>query len=752
MQAKMQERADQMLAASYGADFDDNEDMDRLRNIVRFVLDEDGELIEKLPGIGSLEEFGLGTYRKQFNAAMRNPAVRFLRNSVDMILGRGERQEMLRHSHALKQELGKDWKRFYSNLLLGEDKQGLLMHLAETGDIDESYIEELTRKTGWVFNRHPLPIYEVLVNQASKQSKVDGGGLYKIILEIMPGEFRTFFAKKHAKNDEYKRTLKVQPLLARVTDKVSPILARDSHNGITVEKYINGETLTQTLKRISLDEGRSFTSDPVQKSREKHKVKEYNDMQRTNKLIPALDELVEISNAVEEKRYRFKELRTLGKGGRSFADWFREKYKPNNAELVSLIEKNITGCMDSEDTFFCHGDAHTDNVIEKLHKPHWIDWEFAGFSIPQWDVVKLLKRAGLSQETEADIVNHVCKKRNYAGKNRFSLVYSKAKIFDRLASAAKYHKLSLDSRVHRAEKQAQADVYFTDALELIEADETISEKERLRLSRALEKDAEGRLSRLAGKEYEKISKELDPYSSQSIENFGTPSIMEKYSKPPLKERAGKMWKKHGSKLIAGLVAAGAILFGSAVYSEVQKKLEISHVKLERISKYDSGMGINEKLMHLVPEYALKYDNITENELAAVINSAYTYNKRNSDFLMDWRQNPEPEAYDAGVRKKKELFKMKSGLSENQSFVKEKHLDNPDNNVFAAAKRLSDMKKEFRNIEDAVLAFFTSPEFVRKWKKGRSYWDYSKEKEFGWDTSYKHCYKTLTDMVIAYLEK
>ena len=194
----MQDRADSMLAASYGADFDNPADMDRLRNIVRFVLDENGELIEKLPGKGALEEVGIGTYEKQFRAAMKNPVARFLRNSIDRILGREERPEMLRHSHALKLELGRDWKRFYANLLVGENNKGLLMHLLETGDIDESYIAELNSKTGWVFNRHPLPIYEVLVDQSSKQSKVDGGGLYKILLEIRPREFRTFFAKKHS--------------------------------------------------------------------------------------------------------------------------------------------------------------------------------------------------------------------------------------------------------------------------------------------------------------------------------------------------------------------------------------------------------------------------------------------------------------------------------------------------------------------------------------------------------------------------
>jgi thiamine kinase-like enzyme len=738
-----------MLAVSFGADVDDKEEMYRLRNIVRFVLDENGEIVEKLPGIGALEEFGIGTYKKQFRAAMRNPLTRFLRNGIERILGRETKQEMLRHSHALKLELGRDWKRFYSNLLIGEKNQGLLKHLAEQGIIDDNYIAELTRNTGWVLNRHPLPIYEVLVDQASKQSKVDGGGLYKIILEIRPEEFMTFFAKKHAKNDEYKRTLKVQPLLARVTDKVSPIVAKDSHNGITIENYINGETLTHALKRASMD--LYPYNDPAERAVQEIRVREYNDRERKKKLIPALDELVEISNAVEANRDLFSELRVLGKSGRSFGDWFREKYSPD-AELFSLIEKNITDYLDSEDTVFCHGDAHTDNVIERLHKPNWIDWEFAGFSIPQWDVVKLLKKTGLSSETEQEIVDHVCEKRNYADRARFNLVYNKAKIFDRLASAAKYHKLSLDSRQHREEKQAQADIYFTDALEMIVADSTISEEDKTALVHALETDAKGKFARLSKEEYEKISKELDPYSSQSIENY-TPSIMEKYSLPPLAERIGKLWKKHWLKAAAGAALLAASVAGKFVYDDVKAEEARQLTRIERTTQYFADLERNDKLMPFVDEYAGKYDNVSTHELAAVINSAFQYNQKVADDLLDYRQNPEPWIHDAGVKKKRESFKLKSGLSERQSFVKEEHLEDPENNVFAAAKRLSDMKKLFPDIEDAILAFYTSPEFVEKCKeKAGSYWDYSKEKEFEWSDSFKHNYKALTDRAIANLEK
>lgn len=750
MQTRMQDRADRMLAASYGADFDDQDAMERLRNIVCFVLDENGELIEKLPGKGSLEELGIGTYKKQFNAAMRNPLIRAVRNSIERILGREERQEMLCHSHALKLELGRDWKRFYSNLLIGENNQGILKHFAEQGIIDNNYIEKLADNTGWVFNRHPLPIYEVLVDQSSKQSKVDGGGLYKIILEIRPGDFRTFFAKKHAKNEDYQRTLKVQPLLARVTDKVSPIVAKDSHNGITVEDYINGETLTHALKRASMD--LYPYNDPAERAVHEIRVREYNDRERKKKLIPALDELVEISNAVEANRDLFSGLRVLGKGGRSFGDWFREKYRPD-AELLSLIEKNITDYLDSEDTVFCHGDAHTDNVIERLHKPNWIDWEFAGFSIPQWDVVKLLKKTGISQETEQEIVDHVCEKRKYNDRARFSLVYSKTKIFDRLASAAKYHKLSLDSRRHREERQAQADVYFTDALEMIIADSTINEQDKTALVSALETDAKGRFSRLAEEEYAKISAELDPYSSQSIENFGTPSIMEKYSRPPLTERLGKLWKKHKIKIAAGITLLAASVAGKFVYDGVQAEKARQQTRTERTMQYFADIDRNERLMPFVEQYAEKYDNVSPDELAAVINSAFQYNQKVADDLLDYRQNPEPWIHDAGVKQKRESFKLKSGLSERQSFVKEEHLEDPENNVFAAAKRLSDMKRLFPDIEDAVLAFYTSPEFVEKCKeKAGSYWDYSKKKDFEWSDSFKHNYKALTDRAIANLRK
>jgi len=739
-----------ILMASYGT----NEmSIEELKRMVRFVFDENGEIIEKLPGIGTLEESGLETYKKQFRAAMKGPFARFFRR----VLGNrdiGEtRQEMLNHSHALKQELGKDWKRFYANLLIGKNNQGLLMHLAEQGIIDESYIEDITKRTGWVFNRHPIPIYEVEVHQRTKQALSNDGGLYKIILEIRPDEFATVFAKKHGKRDEYERTLKVQPLLAEITEKVSPIIAKDEYNNITIEPYINGETLTQRLRRTSMNTENPFVKDPVEREKQTRQTIELNDQNKKDMLIPALDELIDISNAVEKNRELFSGLRALGKDGRSFTDWFKEKYNTNDADLIALVEKNITSYLDSEDTVFCHGDAHTDNVIEQLHKPYWIDWEFAGFSIPQWDVVKFLKKAGLSEEAEADVVAHVGKKRKYRDKERFNIVYNKAKIFDRLASAAKYHQLSLDSRLHSEERQAQADVYFTDALDLIEADKTISEEDRFRLSGALEKDAKGRLSRLAREEYEKIAKEIDPYTSQSMENFGTPSIMEKYSRPPLRERLGKMWKKHKLKAAAGIALIAASVVGKFVYADVKAEQARELTKIQRTSQYYSDIDRNDKLMPFVSKYADKYDNVNERELSAVINAAFQYNKRIADDLLDYKKNPEPWARDAGVKKKKEMFKLKNGLSEKQAFVKEEHLEDPENNVFAAAKRLSDMKKLFPELEDTILAFYTSPELVQKWKeKADSYWDYSKEKEFEWDTAFKYSYRILTDRAIAYLKK
>lgn len=752
MQTELQDWTDRTLALTMGVNMDNPEEMERARQAARVVLDENNELIQMLPGPGELKESGLGTYKKQMRAAMKGSLARLWRKGAERIFG-SNKQIILDTCHALKQDLGRDWKRFYANLLIGENDEGLLKYLAEQKDIDESYIETLAKNTGRIFNKYYLPMYETKIEQATKQTLANDGGLYKIMVEIRPGEFRTFFAKKHGKKDEYKRTLMVQPLLAKITDKVSPVIAKDSYNDITVEKYIHGETMTQTFKRI-MDKGDflEHIKDPAAREIEEKLIQEANDQKKKHLLIPALDELVEISDAVGKNRHQFEGLRTLGGTGKSFIQWFKEKYKPNNADLIALVEENITRDMDSEDTVFCHGDAHTDNVIEQLHKPHWIDWEYAGFSIPQLDVAKLLKKSGLSKEAEEEVVRHVCNKRKYHDYNRFSTVYYKTKILDDIVSAAKYRKLSLDSRKHRAEKQAQADIYFTDALKLIEEDETIHDDAKVELVEALEKDAKGRFTRLADDEYKRISKELDPYKSSSIENLGTPSIMEKFSMPPLAERIGKLWKKHKLKVSIGITAAGLFAAGYLVNDQINKAKARDAEKAVRTSAYYTDTEKNEKLMPFVEKYAAKYDDVSSEELAAVINATYQYNKKNADALLDHRQNPEPWAHDAGVQMKKEADKLKSGLSVEQSFVKEENLEDPENNVFAAAKRLSEMKKEFKDIEDAILAFFTSPEFVRKWKKGRSYWDYSKDKEFGWDTSHKHCYKTLTDRVIAYLKK
>lgn len=749
-----------ILRSSLGAD---DVGLEEKRSMVRYVFDDNGEIIEILPGIGTLEEFGIGTYKKQYRAASKSKFRRFLRNTLDKIRSKDTRAEMLRHSHALKLDLSKDWKRFYANLLIGENNQGLLKHLAEQGIIDDNYIAELTKNTGWVFDRHPLPIYEIKFDQHTKHALANDGGLYKIILEIRQDEFCTFFAKKHGKKAEFENTLRVQPLLADVTGgKVSPIIAIDRHNEITVESFIKGETLTQSFARtanqvnttIAYQENSSRTL--REREKEIRRSWEAQDFARKKKLKLALDELVAISGDVEKHRNRFGFLDTYGKGGKSFTDLFAEKYvakiNPKDKTLLDLIGRHITSYMDKEDTVFCHGDAHTDNVIEQLHKPKWIDWEYSRFSIPQLEDAKFLKKARLAAATEDEIVRHSCEKRNYEkGCKHYKMVYDKSRIFDFLISAAKYHQLSRSSRKQRAVKQAQADIYFTDALSLIEQDKTIEKQDQKTLVKALEEASRGRLSRLGTEEYLKFSRELDPHASPSIENLGTPSIMEKYSRPPLTERIGKFWKKHKLKLIAGALLTVGSLVGAKVYANQIEKQQRMHTKIERTSEYFGDLRRNNALMPFVEEYAAKYDNVTPDELAAVINAAFQYNDRIANELLDSRLYPEPQAYEAGVKKKREKFKLKSGLSEEQSFVKEEHLEDPENNVFAAAKRLSDMKKLFPDIEDAILAFYTSPELVEQWKeKADSYWDYSKGKEFEYDPSFEYNHKILTDRAISNL--
>lgn len=799
------EMADKEVAGIANADFDNPEQMARAKGLVRAVLDEHGKLIQMLPGPDELKESGFGTYKKQMRAAFRGYLAKLWRKGAQRIFG-SNKQAILDSCHALKQDLGRDWKRFYTKLLVGEpdeilvplpiheplpesshmkaenlwdqygklrsgsllmdalfnkndkyyktyvkDNPGVLAHLAEKGDIDESYIQELARKIGRIFNKYDLPVYETKIEQASKQAFATDGGLYVINIEIRPDEFRTFFAKKHAKKDEYLRTLIIQPMLARITDKVSPIIAQDSYNDITVEKYINGETLTHTFKRIlEREDFLEYIKDPAERESQKKLVQELNDQKKKAYLIPALDELIEISQAVGKNRHQFKDIRTLGGAGKSFIQWFKEKYKPNNANLVALVEENITLYMNMEQTVFCHGDAHTDNVIEQLHNPHWIDWEYAHFSIPQLDLAKFLKKTGLSKEAEEEVVRHACEKRGWNDCNLFSRIYYKTKILDNLISAAKYRKMSFDSRKHRAEKQAQADIYFTDALRLIEGDETIHDDAKVELAAALEKDAKGRFTRLADDEYKRISKELDPYKISSIENLGTPSIMEKYSRPPLTERIGKLWKKHKMKAAAGIAVIAGSVAGYFINDHIQKAQDRQTTKIERTSQYYADTEKNEKLMPLVPEFAKKYDNVHEDELAAVINAGHNYNKKLAEIWINCLDYPFRAD---GYKKQMTLSQLQDGLAEKQSFVKGEHLEDPENNVFAAAKRLSDMKKEFKNIEDAILAFYTSPEFVRKWKKtARSYWDYSRNEKFEFDSSFPYSYRELTDMALAYLKK
>ena len=441
--------------------------------------------------------------------------------------------------------------------------------------------------------------------------------------------------------------------------------------------------------------------------------------------------------------------------------------------LTELIEKHITSVLDDEKTVFCHGDAHTDNVLElfsdvtgRENKYKWIDWEYAQFSIPQLDLVKLLKKANIDSETEEEIVkryyNSISFRKgddqitHYWGDvaydqdyQHFRKVYQKMKILDYLTSAAKYYELAQDSKEHKDKVQAQAWVYFTRALEMINQDETIDEKDRFKLTKALVTASKGKLEQLIDGDLEAMEKELNPLNNQSIVNFGS-SILSKYSQPPLGERVNDWLKKYKRLLGAGIFVALVSTTGLLVNNEIEIRDARRTEMTTRTSQYLTMQDTNEKLMPFVTEYAGKYDDVSETDLAAVITASFNYDKQVIEELKDPKEYPDTFVRDMVRQTRKEIDLLQKGLSERQAFVKKEHLENPENNVYSAAKRLHDMKEIFENIEDVYLAFFTSPEFVKKWKeKASNYWNYSKDPDFEHQNEFPYDYKMLTDRAIAY---
>jgi len=758
------------------------------------VLEKYGSIVAKLPGKHLLKSVGLSKYKDQVVAALRNPVIRALRRKVDNLTKKGrQRQDVLEKNHALKLRLGSNWTRFYLSLLAGQDS--IANYLYERNQLTDEALDNIIKNTGWIFGKYTaVPVYEQLIQQESKHAKSNKGGLYKLILEVAPDDHRPFFAKKHGKRKEYERTLRVQPELAKLTmGKVSPILAKDDYNEITVEQFIHGETLTSEFSNMKL-----MRKHPVLQNKKAVTYSENQNRLKKEKLIGALEELVDISRIATGNRQAFNGLDTTGKGGKSFKKVFEDKYAEKvtrdlnidefeqqqlgitfdpKKTLIELIEKHITSVLDDEKTVFCHGDAHTDNVLElfindtgRKNKYKWIDWEYAQFSIPQLDLVKLLKKANINSETEEEIVKHyynlisfrradeeeithswgdVAYDKDY---KHFRKVYNKMKIFDYLTSAAKYNELAKDSKEHKDEVQAQAWVYFTRALEMINQDETIDEKDRFKLTKALVTASKGKLEQLIDGDLEAIEKELNPLNNQSIVNFGS-SILSKYNQPPLGERVRDWLKKYKRLLGAGVFMTLVSTAGLLVNNEIEIRDARLQEQTTRTSNYLVMTDSNEKLMPFVSEYAAKYDDVSETELAAVINASFNYNKQLIEELKDPEKYPDRFIRDMVRQTRRELDLMQKGLSLRQAFVKKEHLENPENNVYSAAKRLHDMKEIFESIEDVYLAFFTSPEFVKKWKKKASnYWDYSKDPDFEHESEFPGNYKKLTDMAIAYTPK
>jgi hypothetical protein len=350
-----------------------------------------------------------------------------------------------------------------------------------------------------------------------------------------------------------------------------------------------------------------------------------------------------------------------------------------------------------------------------------------------------LKKSGISKAHEDALVDFaylriggIYKK----GDKHFKRVYEKTKIYDLLLSAAKYYTLSFKSRKNRAEKRAQADIYYTEALWGIYRSELFNQDEKDELMDAVKKLAGDNTPESLGAATEKERNKIlshsklrdlssylteegysahkeevgDPLESLSIENLGCPSIMEKYSKPPLRERIGHYWRKSRNTVFTGIAAILLTFIGTGIFDMVQDTQERKEHKERDITIYcrDNEVRLAPASAMIYADtaqtYAEKYENVHYYELLALINTSQ------KSRMMRERTN---------------------------RIMIEKDRQKTRDNIFTAAKRLSDMKEKFSGKEDAYLAFFAGEEFVEDWKEkalsvhktSDNYWNYSRHMAF-----------------------
>ncbi|MBD3318661.1 phosphotransferase [Candidatus Woesearchaeota archaeon] len=695
------------------------------------------------------------------------------RHALKHVLGRRGRRILYRDNGYFRVLGERHYPGFHKKLVLGT------IHYLESQGEDMSEVrktlEQLAQDSGWwTRNLMTVPTYEEKIIAPCKHGKLEEGGIYKATV-VLPEKdhYRRFthFVKLSASQRGFEANRRIHEQLHNVIDDIDKPLATDPANRLLTLPYHEGKSLLDMLHHHSGCSRQQLLGECIVKL-----VRHAYQGQQYQSAIPVLGELSRFGGGMKSQSFtdefvmRYIQPLNPSLSTRQVQHLANTKWK----ELVDAFKERIGNDLDALPQVFSHGDCHPGNIL--CHdKPRFVDWESVMFAPLQFDLVKLLKRCGLEEHEERELVDlafyqsrryetaklikkekaeiarwnqwthYGDRKKRIAEHERrieqllqnirtpdkpsrdaFWNAYKKMVVYERLCCAAKYRGRAAThpDEMTGAYLDGMSRFIYTDTLDMIRG--TRLEDQLRFVGQQFElQNYDMAVMKVYGPEtLDTIRRTLpDPFATLSIENLDPTTIINERDGPTKTERAWRWADRWLPRLLAATIIA-VPLFTIGVHMHHQRHVTVvAEERNRRLSQLWSdaytGIGLGEEYRKDMPPLV---DMRTQESFA----------KQYDNVSVEELGCLQMAAYSLNVRQLEGDIGNQYDLREDQTIAAGIYLNEPTDATAAAALRLHRMKKLFDDRKDAYVAYITDEETARKWLERcscQNYWCYSREKDF-----------------------
>ncbi|RJQ17117.1 hypothetical protein C4573_03615 [Candidatus Woesearchaeota archaeon] len=457
-----------------------------------------------------------------------------------------------------------------------------------------------------------LPTTEEVLAIPSKTTTQQQGRLFKVTTYLPQNLSMTSFVRQYFSKSDFRRAANIQELLyGLVQDGLLnmpnlPPRYVDKKNLLISHPFLEGKTLQETLQNCSDEQKRDYVMQGLEIIAENSKLGQFIDSAPTRRNSLSLS--IQIRNMYLDI---FKNL-VLKRANGNYQS------EPDIGELIANYDRTVASVLKSEKMYFMHGDLFPVNLMVQQDTLVPIDWNDAKYGIVQTDIIKLLSKAGVSKQEEYDYLENahaMLQKRGYhTDVQHFMQTYHLVKAHEYLIIAMRHaeraNKSRLKKGVHAVDFEDTANLYFTEALQ--ELDALGKQPLRSQLETILGRLTQGQVRKLDTAEYEAIKQRVNP--SQHSSHFFVADEHQEYTGKMIADLRQKQKRKKTAKWITAVAAAtvigGLSVLGwqndiipemkKSIYHEVREQMETtdplykngSEVKAKfKTGKYDITMKL-----------------------------------------------------------------------------------------------------------------------------------------------------------------